>query len=150
MLKLENIISGLGGSSNIDLIDNCMTKLRIKIKDSTKISRDLILSSGVKDTLVFNNDVHIPVGILASEVAKSLKSLTSKRDSDIIVEALGGKENIENISSCMTKLRVNLFDITKIDKKKILSTIAKDVLILDKDIHIVIGMDAKKILSEII
>lgn len=150
MLKLENIISGLGGSSNIDLIDNCMTKLRIKIKDSTKISRDLILSSGVKDTLVFNNDVHIPVGILASEVAKSLKSLTSKRDSDIIVEALGGKENIENISSCMTKLRVNLFDITKIDKKKILSTIAKDVLILDKDIHIIIGMDARKILSEII
>ncbi|WP_068449246.1 PTS transporter subunit EIIB [Caviibacter abscessus] len=150
MLKLENIISGLGGVNNIDLIDNCMTKLRIRIKDSNKVARNVILSSGVKDVLIFDNDVHIPIGVTAKEVAKSLKSMASKRDSDIIVEALGGRDNIEDISSCMTKLRVNLFDMSKIDKEKILSTIAKDVLILDKDIHIVIGTDAKKILSEII
>lgn len=35
----------------------------------------------------------------------------------IIIEGLGGKENIEEVDSCMTRLRVNVKDINKVDEK---------------------------------
>ena len=148
MLKLENIILGLGGIENIELIDNCMTKLRIVVKDNEKVKRDIILSSGVKDTLVFEKNIHIPVGIEAKQIAKSLKELSKRKDSDLILQGLGGKDNIKEISTCMTKLRVILYDKSKINKE-ILLQVAKDVLILDEDIHIVIGIDSRKIFDEI-
>jgi len=148
MLKLENIILGLGGIENIELIDNCMTKLRIVVKDNEKVKRDIILSSGVKDTLVFEKNIHIPVGIEAKQIAKSLKELSKRKDSDLILQGLGGKDNIKEISTCMTKLRVRLYDQSKINKE-ILLQVAKDVLILDEDIHIVIGIDSRKIFDEI-
>ena len=146
MLKLENIILGLGGIENIELIDNCMTKLRIVVKDNEKVKRDIILSSGVKDTLVFEKNIHIPVGIEAKQIAKSLKELSKRKDSEL--QGLGGKDNIKEISTCMTKLRVRLYDQSKINKE-ILLQVAKDVLILDEDIHIVIGIDSRKIFDEI-
>lgn len=148
MLKLENIILGLGGIENIELIDNCMTKLRIVVKDNEKVKRDIILSSGVKDTLVFEKNIHIPVGIEAKQIAKSLKELSKRKDSDLILQSLGGKDNIKEISTCMTKLRVRLYDQSKINKE-ILLQVAKDILILDEDIHIVIGIDSRKIFDEI-
>lgn len=148
MLKLENIILGLGGIENIELIDNCMTKLRIVVKDNEKVKRDTILSSGVKDTLIFENNIHIPVGIEAKQIANSLKELTQRKDSDLILQGLGGKDNIKEISTCMTKLRVILHEQSKINKE-ILLQVAKDVLILGEDIHILIGIDSKKIFDEI-
>lgn len=148
MLKLENIILGLGGIENIELIDNCMTKLRIVVKDNEKVKRDIILSAGVKDTLVFEKNIHIPVGIEAKQIANSLKELSKRKDSDLILQGLGGKDNIKEISTCMTKLRVRLYDKSKINKE-ILLQVEKDVLILDEDIHIVIGIDSRKIFDEI-
>ena len=138
MLKLENIILGLGGIENIELIDNCMTKLRIVVKDNEKVKRDKILSSGVKDTLIFEKNIHIPVGIEAKQIANSLKELSKRKDSDLILQGLGGKDNIKEISTCMTKLN-----------KEILLQVAKDVIILDEDIHIVSGSDSRKIFDEI-
>ena len=148
MLKLENIIIGLGGIENIELIDNCMTKLRIVLKDNEKVKRDIILSSGVKDALVFENNIHIPVGINAKQIADSLKKLTKRKDSDLILQGLGGKENIKEISTCMTKLKARLHDKYKINKE-ILLQVAKDVLVLGEDIHILIGIDSKNIFDEI-
>lgn len=148
MLKLENIILGLGGIENIELIDNCMTKLRIVVKDNEKVKRDKILSSGVKDTLIIKKNIHIPVGIEAKQIANSLKELSKRKDSDLILQGLGGKDNIKEISTCMTKLRVRLYEQSKINKE-ILLQVAKDVLILDEDIHIVIGIDSRKIFDEI-
>ena len=40
----------------------------------------------------------------------------------IYVEALGGRENIVLIESCITRLRVQLNDISLVDEEKILST----------------------------
>ncbi len=40
----------------------------------------------------------------------------------IYVEALGGRENIVLIKSCITRLRVQLNDISLVDEEKILST----------------------------
>ena len=39
----------------------------------------------------------------------------------IVLEGVGGKENIESIDNCITRLRLEIRDYTKVDEKKIKS-----------------------------
>lgn len=65
------------------------------------------------------------------------------------ITALGGKENIENIYSCSTRLRVFLKE-NKIDTEKLKSFGAKRIINLDeKNYQIVVGKNATK-LEEVI
>lgn len=41
------ILEGLGGSENITSIDNCITRLRLEIKDNTLVNEKIIKSAGV-------------------------------------------------------------------------------------------------------
>ncbi len=39
----------------------------------------------------------------------------------IVLEGVGGKENVESIDNCITRLRLEIRDYTKVDEKKIKS-----------------------------
>lgn len=61
------------------------------------------------------------------------------------IEALGGKENIKNIYSCSTRLRVCLKE-NKIEKDKLIEKGAKKIIDLDDfNYQIVIGEKAIKL-----
>jgi len=66
-----------------------------------------------------------------------------------ILENLGGKENIENIENCITRLRVDIYDISKIDKQKIKQTGAKGVMVNGSHVQIIIGPVVTNVRSEI-
>lgn len=58
----------------------------------------------------------------------------------IVVEALGGKENIKNVENCITRLRIDVEDIKKIDNKKLSESGCSGVFFpAPKHIHIVFG-----------
>ncbi|MDO7977489.1 N-acetylglucosamine-specific PTS transporter subunit IIBC [Oceanotoga teriensis] len=58
----------------------------------------------------------------------------------IILEGLGGKENIESMEYCITRLRVEVKDNLKIDEKKIKSSgITGIIRPSKKGIHVVVG-----------
>ncbi len=63
MEMAKNIIDGLGGIENITDIDNCISRLRVEIKDDTKINKDLINKSK-PNGIVFpdKTTVHIVYG----------------------------------------------------------------------------------------
>lgn len=41
---------------------------------------------------------------------------------DILVQALGGKQNIRNVDNCITRLRIDISDVSKIDKELMLES----------------------------
>ena len=41
------ILKGVGGKENVVSIDNCVTRLRLEIKDQTKVNEKVIKSAGV-------------------------------------------------------------------------------------------------------
>lgn len=41
------VLEGVGGASNVTSIDNCITRLRLEIKDYTKVDEKVIKSAGV-------------------------------------------------------------------------------------------------------
>ncbi len=67
-----------------------------------------------------------------------------------ILEALGGKENIEEIDACITRLRVSVKDVNKVDKIKIKSLGATAVLEVQGGIQAIFGAMADPIKQKII
>lgn len=63
-------------------------------------------------------------------------------DAKVIVEALGGPENIEDVDACITRLRVGVKDPTKVDHDAIKKLGAAGVLDVDGGIQAVFGAKA--------
>ncbi|MGL6063504.1 MAG: PTS transporter subunit EIIC [Fusobacteriaceae bacterium] len=60
---VENLVQGLGGVKNIVEIDNCISRLRIEIKDSSLIEQELIKKSKPNGIIIPDkNNIHIVYG----------------------------------------------------------------------------------------
>lgn len=62
-----------------------------------------------------------------------------KNDAIEIIKALGGKENIEDVDACITRLRVSVKDVSKIDKGTLKKIGATDVLEVGGGIQAIYG-----------
>ena len=67
-----------------------------------------------------------------------------------ILEAIGGSQNVENVSHCMTRLRFVMNDNAKVDMKK-LQEINGVIRVIDTDtqLQIVIGSAVDKVYKEV-
>lgn len=67
-------------------------------------------------------------------------------DPGIILEALGGKENILSLDNCVTRLRLEIADITKVDKVTLKKAGALGVVELDAhSIQVIIGAQVQTV-----
>ena len=66
----------------------------------------------------------------------------TKEDSHKIIAALGGKENIEDVDACITRLRVSVKDVAKVDKDTLKKLGATDVLEVGGGIQAIYGAKA--------
>lgn len=62
-----------------------------------------------------------------------------------LVEYLGGKENIIDTEVEMSRFKVTLNDITKVNKEGIMKLGAKGVVEIEDQLKIIFGKDAKKL-----
>ncbi len=70
------ILEGLGGKSNITNVSNCVTRLRIEVKDSTIINEGLIKSTGAVAVLrPSKTSVQVVIGTKVQFVADELKKI---------------------------------------------------------------------------
>ncbi len=87
-----SIISGLGGVSNITDLDCCATRLRVTVKDSARVSKDVLQSTGASGVIVKGNGIQVVYGptvsVIKSEVEELLEqgilpddSITSAKES---------------------------------------------------------------------
>ena len=64
----------------------------------------------------------------------------------IIVDALGGADNINTLTNCYSRLRLTVDDPTKVDEATLKNqTGASGVMITDQNVHVVYGMQGNKI-----
>jgi glucose PTS system EIICBA or EIICB component len=66
-----------------------------------------------------------------------------------ILEAIGGKENIEVLDACITRLRLNLKDTSKVDQSALKSLGAAGVLMTGSSVQAIFGTDAERIKDDI-
>lgn len=72
--QAEQIIAGLGGAQNIQLVDNCFTRLRVKVKDMDKIKDDSLKATGASGIKrASDEDVQVIYGPQVESIANDVK-----------------------------------------------------------------------------
>ncbi|RDY28525.1 PTS glucose transporter subunit IIBC [Romboutsia weinsteinii] len=72
----ETILRGLGGSSNVTSIDNCITRLRLEVKDQSLVNEKVIKSAGISGIIrPGKTSVQIVVGTHVQFVADEFERL---------------------------------------------------------------------------
>ncbi|MCT4619364.1 MAG: glucose-specific PTS transporter subunit IIBC [Marinisporobacter sp.] len=66
-----------------------------------------------------------------------------------VLDALGGKENIKNLDACITRLRISVNDIKKVDKPRIKALGASGVLEVGNNIQAIFGPKSDQLKSQI-
>ncbi|WP_432665953.1 glucose-specific PTS transporter subunit IIBC [Wukongibacter baidiensis] len=66
-----------------------------------------------------------------------------------VLEALGGKQNIKNLDACITRLRVTVNDIKKVDKERIKALGAAGVLEVGNNIQAIFGPKSDQLKTQI-
>ncbi|HHU0691655.1 maltose/glucose-specific PTS transporter subunit IIBC [Citrobacter sp. Marseille-Q3906] len=70
----------------------------------------------------------------------------SKYDHGVILNALGGKENIESLDNCITRLRLVVKDMSKLDQQALKSAGALSVVVLDQhSVQVIIGPQVQSV-----
>jgi glucose PTS system EIICB or EIICBA component len=62
-----------------------------------------------------------------------------KEEAVLVIAALGGAENIEDVDACITRLRVSVKDVSKVSKAKLKEIGATDVLEVGGGIQAIYG-----------
>nr|WP_297518712.1 N-acetylglucosamine-specific PTS transporter subunit IIBC [uncultured Clostridium sp.] len=167
----NGILKAIGGKANIEVLDNCVTRLRLTLKDVSIIDEAKIKSLGSKGIMKLgSNNVQIIMGTLADPIAAEMKDIVSgkikveevaekpkvraKKDglagiAEGLLEAIGGKENIEVLDNCVTRLRLTLKDASIIDEPRIKALGAKGIMKLgSNNVQIIMGTLADPIAGE--
>ena len=72
----KTILEGLGGKENVTSLDNCITRLRMEIKDYTKVDEKKIKSAGIAGIIrPSKTSVQVIVGTKVQFVADEMKKL---------------------------------------------------------------------------
>lgn len=70
------ILEGVGGKENVTSVDNCITRLRLEIKDYTAVNEKMIKSAGVAGVIrPSKNAVQVIIGTKVQFVADEFKKL---------------------------------------------------------------------------
>ena len=70
------VLEGVGGKGNVASIDNCITRLRLEVKDYTKVDEKKIKSAGVAGVIrPGKTSVQVIIGTQVQFVADEFKKL---------------------------------------------------------------------------
>ncbi|WP_367143969.1 PTS transporter subunit EIIC [Pantoea stewartii] len=74
--RTQVIISGLGGAANIEDIDCCFTRLRVRVKDMKEVVDHTLMSTGANGVnRVSEQDVQVIYGPQVEKIAQEVKSM---------------------------------------------------------------------------
>ncbi|WP_415336316.1 glucose PTS transporter subunit EIIB, partial [Clostridium perfringens] len=74
--KAEVVLEALGGKENIEVLDNCITRLRLTLKDASIIDEAALKRAGANGIMKLDGkNVQVIMGTLADPLASQMKKL---------------------------------------------------------------------------
>ena len=116
------ILKGLGGADNLSDVDCCATRLRITVKDSSKVSEALLKSSGAAGVIIKGNGVQVIYGPKVTVIKANLEEFIASGakidiDENISVEEKKEvKEEAKSENSCLivAPIEGNAIDLSEV------------------------------------
>jgi PTS system N-acetylglucosamine-specific IIC component len=88
------------------------------------------------------------VAATGSGVATATKTTTDSKAEQVIA-AFGGRENLVNVDACITRLRMEVADKSKVDQARLKSLGAAGVIEVGNSVQAVFGTDAEALKNDI-
>lgn len=82
----QTIAEGLGGKANIADVDCCATRLRVSVKDLTKVNHDILKSTGASGVVQKGNGVQVIYGPRVSVIKSDLEEYLEASSEQEITE----------------------------------------------------------------
>jgi PTS system N-acetylglucosamine-specific IIB component len=68
---------------------------------------------------------------------------------EIILAALGGADNVEEIEGCITRLRTEVIDVARVDQAALKAAGAHGVMMAGTVVQVVVGPEAESLAEDI-
>ncbi|QJC29838.1 PTS glucose transporter subunit IIBC [Enterobacteriaceae endosymbiont of Plateumaris sericea] len=87
----------------------------------------------------------------SSNISNTYKNIIEKQPEYIkqLVDSFGGKKNITNLDACITRLRVSVIDVNKVNQEKLIKLGALGVIISGNGVQAVFGTKSDNLKTEI-
>lgn len=116
------ILKGLGGRDNLSDLDCCATRLRVTVKDSSKVSESLLKSSGAAGVIIKGNGIQVIYGPRVTVIKSNLEdfiasgvNLEVAADLDTVDTKEEKKEDkIENNSIIVAPIEGNAISLEEV------------------------------------
>lgn len=118
------IVHGLGGKSNIESVDNCITRLRCVVVDSKKVKDDVLKATGAAGVIKSGSGVQVIYGpkvpIIKSNLEEYLESSTVE---DAYVDGMAAKAeeepkkilNLDSSLEVLAPVNGTIHDLSKVN-----------------------------------
>jgi N-acetylglucosamine PTS system EIICBA or EIICB component len=159
--RARAFITALGGARNLVTVDACTTRLRLTVADNTVIDEATLKQLGARGIVRPSaTELQIILGPVADQVAgdirDGLKSPgeesegTARSAAAHIVSAMGGAQNIRDVTAKSSRLRFALADGSRISDTALTSLGLRGAARPGKDvIHLIVGPDAPHLLEAV-
>lgn len=73
--KASKVLEAIGGKENIEVLDACITRLRLTLKDVSKVDEKTLKALGAAGVLTMGNNVQVVFGTQADSIKEDMKSI---------------------------------------------------------------------------
>lgn len=115
------ILKGLGGQDNLIDLDCCATRLRVTVKDSSKVSESLLKSSGAAGVIIKGNGVQVIYGPRVTVIKSNLEdfiasgvNLEVAADLDVDTKEEKKEDKVENNSIIVAPIEGNAISLEEV------------------------------------
>ena len=166
--KVENLalayLNLIGGTANVSVIDACITRLRLTLKDTSRVDEAAAKRAGASGVIRLDEqNVQIIIGPQAELIANTMQKLMESQPTPQPVEnpivdnassglaqaylnVVGGTANVNTIDANATRLCFKLKDGSQVDEGAARQAGAKGVIRLGtQNVQIIVGENAGEI-----
>ncbi|KEH88713.1 MULTISPECIES: glucose PTS transporter subunit IIA [Clostridium] len=125
--KAKRVLNAIGGKDNIEVLDACITRLRLTLKDPSRVDKGALKALGAAGVLEAGNNIQAIFGTEAEKIKDSMKAIIERGEDTVIVDDLEEEkeeivEDTKEDSKALSKqtleilnpLKGEIIDITKV------------------------------------
>ena len=165
--KAEQLIAAFGGRENLVNVDACITRLRMEVADKTKVDQARLKALGAAGVIEVGNNVQAVFGTQAEALKNDINDALAggaeptptaptppagagaESKAEQLIAAFGGRENLLNVDACITRLRMEVADKSKVDQARLKALGAAGVIEVGNNVQAVFGTQAEALKSQI-
>ena len=143
--------AALGGKSNLQTIDACMTRLRLTLADPSKVDEGALKALGARGVVrPGGNSVQVVVGPIADQLAQEVRSASdSQPDGPAAIAQALSPAGIRKVGICGSRLMIDLDDTSRVSKEHLDALPVRGWVAVEGGVQIIIGPEAEAVAQQL-